>query len=195
MTDPRRTIFLVAALVAAADQLSKILAVAMWSDDRSSIGAVDLTVVRNSGGPFGIATGSTLLWTEATAAIVGVAVVAIAGGRLDVRRLGTWAVLAVGAVLGGGIGNLIDRLVRPPGVARGAVIDWISVDGYPRVFNLADVALRLGSAILIWTVVSDSVSNRDRPSEPDPAPMVAAVTTTGEDAADGSNTTMNRTGP
>lgn len=88
MTEQRRTIFIVAALVAVVDQTSKIIAVALWSEDAGSLGAVDLTVVRNSGGPFGIATGATLLWTATTAAIVTLAVAAIAGGRLHTRRLG-----------------------------------------------------------------------------------------------------------
>lgn len=57
---------------------------------------------------------------------------AIAGGRLDTHCLGTWSTLAVGGIVGGGIGNLIDRIVRPPGVARRAVVDWIAIDPYPR---------------------------------------------------------------
>jgi signal peptidase II len=56
--------------------------------------------------------------------------------------------VAVGAVIGGGIGNLLDRLLRDPGGGRGAVIDWIAFDPYSRVFNLADVALR-GAALLL----------------------------------------------
>jgi len=53
-----------------------------------------------------------------------------------VERLG--AALAVG----GGLGNLADRLFRPPGGLHGAVIDWIHVSFYAPTFNLADVWLR-----------------------------------------------------
>lgn len=162
MTDQRRTIFVVAASVAAIDQITKIVAVSLWSDGDASMGAIDLTVVRNPGGPFGFATGATLLWTAATVAIVIVATAAIAGGRLDTRRLGSWATVAFGVILGGGIGNLIDRIVRPPGIARGAVVDWIAIDPYPRVFNLADVALRAGAAIVVVAAVADSLSHRRR---------------------------------
>ncbi len=162
MTDQRHTIFVVAMLVAVVDQFTKIVAVLMWSDRGASFGAIDLTVVRNSGGPFGLATGATLLWSAVTAAIVTLAVVAIAGGRFDTRPLGTWSTVAVGAIVGGGISNLIDRIVRPPGIARGAVIDWIAFDPYPRVFNLADVALRAGAAIVVWALISDSLADRGR---------------------------------
>jgi len=162
MSDRRHTIFVVAALVAVVDQFSKVVAVSLWSDGGASLGPIDVTMVRNSGGPFGLATGATPLWTAATAAIVILAAAAIAGGRIDTRRLGTWSPVAVGAIVGGGIGNLIDRIVRLPGIARGAVVDWIVIDPYPRVFNLADVALRAGAAVVIWGLVSDSFADRRR---------------------------------
>jgi signal peptidase II len=160
MTDQRHTIFFVAALVAAVDQFTKIVAVSAWTDAGASLGAIEFTLVRNSGGAFGLATGSTLLWTSATAALVVLATVAVARGRLDTRRLGTWSTIAVGAMLGGGIGNLIDRIVRAPGPARGAVVDWIAIDPYPRVFNLADVALRIGAVIIILGLIAPSATAR-----------------------------------
>ena len=55
-------------------------------------------------------------------------------------------------MIGGGLGNLVDRLVRQPGLGNGAVIDWISVEPYPRVFNLADVALRV-TALIVFAVM------------------------------------------
>lgn len=163
MTDQRHTIFFVAALVAAVDQFTKIVAVSSWTDAGASLGAIEFTLVRNSGGAFGLATGSTLLWTSATAALVVLATVAVARGRLDTQRLGTWSTIAVGAMLGGGIGNLIDRMLRSPGPARGAVVDWIAIDAYPRVFNLADVALRVGAAVVVWRLLGNAGDDRRRP--------------------------------
>ena len=64
------------------------------------------------------------------------------------------AAIALGAVIGGGIGNLVDRLVRESGVGRGAVIDWIEIDFYSRVFNLADVALRAGGLVLVVVLLT-----------------------------------------
>lgn len=79
------------------------------------------------------------------------AVVSLAG----VVLLGAWAVRAAsraesfGAALaaGGASGNLLDRLVRPPGVLRGGVPDWLHVWFYGPTFNLADVWLRGGLLI------------------------------------------------
>lgn len=69
---------------------------------------------------------------------------------------GRWApvpAFAVGALAGGAAGNLVDRIVRAPGSGRGAVVDWIVVDPYPRVVNLADAALRGGSIFLFVALI------------------------------------------
>ena len=59
--------------------------------------------------------------------------------------------MALGLVLGGALGNLVDRIFRSPGVLRGAVVDWISVFGpdgrvWP-VFNVADSAIVCGGIL------------------------------------------------
>ncbi len=63
-----------------------------------------------------------------------------------------WAV-CLGLVLGGAIGNLIDRIFRSPGVLRGHVVDFISVFGpdgkYFAVFNVADAAITMGGIMLV----------------------------------------------
>lgn len=137
-----RAVIGAAAVVVTIDQISKAVALRLLADVDRSFGPFRFTLVRNPGGPFGLADEASLIWTGMTAAIL-VAVVAFLG-RLDVRPA-----LAVGAVLGGGVGNFLDRLLRQPGAGRGAVIDWISLEPYPRVFNLADLALRVGTAIVI----------------------------------------------
>jgi signal peptidase II len=64
------------------------------------------------------------------------------------RRLGSlgWAV-ALGGLLGGALGNLVDRLFRQPGPGRGYVVDWIALPNFP-VFNVADMCI-VGSATLM----------------------------------------------
>jgi len=71
-------------------------------------------------------------------------------------RLGSfaWAV-ALGALLGGALGNLGDRLFREPGPFRGYVVDWIQVPHYP-VFNIADSAVVCGAIAMVYL----SVRNR-----------------------------------
>jgi signal peptidase II len=61
-----------------------------------------------------------------------------------------WAV-ALGLVLGGALGNLIDRIFRDPGFLRGGVVDFLSVFGpdaqYFPVFNVADSAIVCGGIL------------------------------------------------
>ena len=157
-TDLRRRTLLAIGVVAIADQLSKITAIAVLGDGERSIGPFRFVIVHNQGGPFGIATGASLFWTVLTLAVVVAAIIAVAGDKLQLRPA-----LALGAVIGGGLGNLTDRLFRSPGGGEGAVIDWIEIDPYPRIFNLADVALRGGAVILVIAMLAQ------RPTEPSPA--------------------------
>ena len=46
---------------------------------------------------------------------------------------------AVGLIVGGAVGNLIDRLFRSPGWFRGGVVDFIDLQWWP-IFNVADIA-------------------------------------------------------
>jgi signal peptidase II len=68
------------------------------------------------------------------------------------RRLGStgWA-LALGLLLGGAAGNLVDRLLRSPGPGRGAVVDFIDFQVWPS-FNVADSAIVCGGLLaVLWS--------------------------------------------
>jgi signal peptidase II len=62
--------------------------------------------------------------------------------------------LAVGLIVGGAIGNLLDRLFRAPGWFRGAVVDFIDLQWWP-IFNVADIGVTVGGALLLLTSVLD----------------------------------------
>jgi signal peptidase II len=154
-TNLRHRTLVAVGVVAVADQLSKLTAIAVLGDGERSIGPFRFVIVHNQGGPFGIATAASLFWTVLTLAVVVAAIITVATDKLQLGPP-----LALGAVIGGGLGNLIDRLFRSPGGGKGAVIDWIAVDPYPRVFNLADVALRGGTVILVIAMLTQRSSER-----------------------------------
>jgi signal peptidase II len=139
-----------AVLVLAADQVSKAWAVAALTGDPAPTPVIDgwlqLRLVFNSGAAFSLATGTTWIFTI-IASVVAVLILRIA------RRLGSrgWA-LALGLLLGGAVGNLVDRLARPPGVGRGHVVDFIEYLRFPfmefPVFNVADSCI-VTAAVLI----------------------------------------------
>jgi signal peptidase II len=156
-SQPRRRLRLfglVAALVFAADVISKALVVAHL-EDRAPVrllgGGVYLVLARNSGAAFSVGTGATVLLT--LVAVVVVVVILRAARRLYSM---SWAV-AMGLVLGGALGNLTDRMLRDPGGGRGHVVDWISLfadDGHVwPIFNLADSAIVCGAVLAAITAV------------------------------------------
>ncbi|MEC7174598.1 MAG: signal peptidase II, partial [Actinomycetota bacterium] len=67
--------------------------------------------------------------------------------------------IAIGTLVGGATGNLLDRIFRSPGLLRGAVVDFIDFGWFP-VFNVADVAINVGAGLLILTVLLDSRRSR-----------------------------------
>ena len=141
----------VAALAVLVDQVTKQFTVAHLADAepvRLLGGAVYLVHATNSGAAFGIGESYTFVFPIVAVAVAGWIVWAA-------RRLRSvpWG-LALALVLGGAVGNLIDRIVRPPGPLRGEVVDMVSVfDPYGRVFpvfNVADSALVVGVALAVW---------------------------------------------
>lgn len=104
---------------------------------------LQLHYVANSGAAFSLATGFTWILSIVAA---GVAVfIVIFAPRI--RSLG-WATM-FGLVLGGAIGNLTDRLFRPPGFANGHVVDFVQVMGFPAIFNVADAAIVISMGIFL----------------------------------------------
>jgi signal peptidase II len=146
---PRRLLLFgaVAVFALAADVISKALIVAHLSLSHPPVrilgGAIYLDQARNSGAAFSVGTGATIVLT----AIAVVVVLIILRVAARMRSIG-WAV-ALGLILGGAVGNLLDRFFRAPGGGKGHVVDWISLFGpdgahWP-IFNLADSAIVCGA--------------------------------------------------
>ncbi|WP_413228088.1 signal peptidase II [Actinomyces faecalis] len=135
----------VALLVIVIDQVTKAWAAHALADGHrvALLGEVlGLVLVRNPGAAFSMATGQT--WILTTVAIVVTVIVLRASRRLASR----WWAVTLGLVLGGAVGNLIDRLVRAPGVFRGHVVDFIDYGGL-FVGNVADIAIVVAAAAII----------------------------------------------
>jgi signal peptidase II len=142
----------IAAGVLVADQLSKwwILEVARLPEigrlrllDFGTVG-MDFAMVWNRGVTFGLLAGDTL-WHRVGLAMLALAVVAFLVRWLT-RAENRTVTVALGAVIGGAIGNVIDRL------RFGAVVDFVDtwVAGWHwYVFNVADAAIVLGVVALM----------------------------------------------
>ncbi len=154
------------ALTLAVDQLTKALVRGGLRVGESipEEGFLRLTHVTNSGAIFGLFPNQVIVMTGAS--LVGIAVLlyfyhANAGGDWRVR-------LALGLLLGGAVGNLIDR------VALGKVTDFLDVGAWP-VFNLADSSIVTGVVILgVVYLFPQFLVKRREAAAAAPAPEVPA---------------------
>jgi signal peptidase II len=139
-----RLLLAVASVVLLLDIVSKVLAVRLLTPGQPVpiIGdTVTWTLVRNSGAAFSMATSYTWVLTLiATGVVIGI----IWMGR---RLVSPWWAVGLGMILGGAMGNLVDRFFRSPGPLRGHVVDFLSIGWWP-VFNVADPSV-VGGAILL----------------------------------------------
>ena len=130
----------IAAVVVAADQLSK-----WWAVERLSrgtvhvVGPLDFELSYNTGASFSLFTGATV-WVALIAAAL------VAGLVVLVWRAPTRGrAAALGLVVGGALGNLADRAFRGH---HGAVVDFVALHVWP-TFNLADAAIVVGGAFVV----------------------------------------------
>lgn len=150
----RRGLFWFALLFAAvwivADQLVKWWAESSLTrgESREFIpGVLEFRLVYNPGAAFSFATNATGLLTVFAAGVV-IFLIVMA------RRLGSLAwTIALGLLLGGAAGNLIDRLFRDPGPGRGHVVDMFRFQNFPffdfPVFNVADIGVTSAAVLII----------------------------------------------
>jgi signal peptidase II len=139
-----RLLLTVAAVVLILDIVTKVLAVKLLTPGQPVpiVGdTITWTLVRNSGAAFSMATGYTWVLTLiATGVVIGI----IWMGR---RLVSPWWAIGLGMILGGAMGNLVDRFFRSPGPLQGHVVDFLSIGWWP-VFNVADPSV-VGGAILL----------------------------------------------
>jgi signal peptidase II len=142
---------LVAAIVVGVvvlDQATKI-----WAVDRLADGPIDLLgddvelrLSRNPGGAFSIFQGFTPLLALLAVVLTVILV------RAVVRTRDPLTLVGLALVLGGALGNLVDRIARSPGFLRGEVVDFVGVGSFP-TFNVADSAITVGAVLLLVAVV------------------------------------------
>ena len=145
-------LLLTAALVLAADLLTKALASRLLAPGFPVPVLGDLvrfTLVHNTGAAFGLFPGSRTAFIVFS--VLAILVIAVLYLRMAERRRSE--LVALGALLGGALGNLHDR------VRQGFVVDFIEI-GIDRfrwpVFNVADIAVTGGVALLLLVMARRS---------------------------------------
>jgi len=163
VTDAERTarpwlwMLVVGAFVVVCDQATKAAVVdsLVLGESRDLALGFELTRVTNSGIAFGLLDeGSDAI----VLAITGVALLVVIGWfAFDAQR--PWLWLGVGLLVGGAIGNLIDR------IRLGSVTDFLNPPLWP-AFNLADVAITLGVVVVVLSAFGPEPDTAAEPSEP-----------------------------
>ena len=107
--------------------------------------------VRNTGAAFGSFSDSTTLLSVFTGVVIAAGIAAILMGKIKSKYCLVCAVM----IIAGGLGNLIDRIIR------GYVVDFIEVQFTDfAVFNFADILVTVGAFMLIGYLIYDSVKER-----------------------------------
>jgi signal peptidase II len=155
-----RLLVFVAALIVLADQATKTLALETLSDGPVDVfgGFLTLRITINSGGAFGVLQGVPGFFLVAT---IGIVVAILVWARNVEQR--PWLV-ALGLVLGGGLGNIVDRVLRD----HGGVVDFVDLHWWP-VFNVADAAIVTGVGLLLLLGTRGEGSGEAESSEQAPA--------------------------
>ena len=142
----RQSAFARAAVVFAAvvglDQLTKhtIAQGIRPGDHQRFLPAINLVHVRNTGVAFGFFSGGGAVVLTLT-----ILALALLIGYLALRPSRPWLWLPTGMLVGGAVGNLIDR------IDSGSVIDFIKLPAWP-AFNVADMSITFGVLILLWVL-------------------------------------------
>lgn len=150
---PRLLALAIVIAVLVTDRLTKAWAVATLAGQPERVawgGAVRLVYVENTGAFLSLGADWSPTWRFALLTLgCAFTLLALLGALMAQRQAATRTVVAWALVLGGGLGNVIDRLLRD-----GRVIDFVQLGLGPLhtgVFNVADVALMAGAMGLLLT--------------------------------------------
>ncbi len=134
------------------DQATKLLVVKLIPYQESVTvidGVFEFTYIKNEGAAFGMLSDNR--WVFMIISTVAIAAMLVYLWKF--RPNSRWACAAISMIIGGGIGNMIDR------VRLGYVIDFLNFCAFPDlwmwIFNVADAFVCVGGGILfVWCVVS-----------------------------------------
>jgi len=147
----------VSALLVVIDQVTKFLVESNFQTVGETLpvikGVLNFTYIRNDGAVFGSLSGKPYIFNTITVIIVTLGVVALLMGKIK----GNWLIWTASLVIGGGIGNMIDRFRLK------YVVDFIDVklfgDLWVWVFNFADCCVVVGCIMLVIYFVADTVKD------------------------------------
>ena len=149
---------IVAVLMIVIDQISKYLIVQNMTLGESVTvipGLLDFTYTHNDGMAFGLGSGFRWVFIAVTLLVCGVLVFMMT--KEDFKSKVYYASVAL--IVGGGIGNLIDR------VLNGYVIDFLALSFFPPICNFADYCVTAGTILLVVFIIFYYGKNKKQTTE------------------------------
>lgn len=149
----------IAAAVVAADQLTKHLVIAnleLYDSIDLIPGVFRLTYIQNEGAAFGMLGNARWLFIVASSLVIIGILWLLFSGRVKNRLL----CVSLGLILGGGIGNMVDRLFYGEVFGSGKVVDFLDFYLFPFwtwIFNVADACVVVGTGLLILYIIISMV--------------------------------------
>lgn len=147
-------------LVALADYIIKIIVINNLKPISSLVvipGLFSLTYVENRGAAFGMLSDARWVFILFTIVVIVLMVYFLFTKRIESKLFNISAIL----IIGGGIGNLIDRIFY------GYVVDYLSISFFPPVCNFADYCITIGAGLMVIYLMffSDFMSKKDNNNE------------------------------
>ncbi len=139
----------VAILMVAIDQVAKVLAVRHLTGepDKQVVGdLLQLHLTYNPGAAFSLGTRFTVVISALAVVATGVVL------WISLRAVSKVWAIALGLLLAGIDGNLVDRILREPGPFKGHVVDFLMLPNWP-VFNVADICINVGVVLILIQVL------------------------------------------
>ena len=136
--------FFVALAVFSLDRLTKIAALKMLELGQSIKaipGVLRITLVLNDGAAFGLFKGRAVIFVFISLVVI----IAIVAYLIKGRPLDRSVSIGLGLILGGALGNLVDRVII------GRVVDFLDFGVWP-VFNIADSCITIGAVMIVFAV-------------------------------------------
>lgn len=120
---------------------------------------IRFTLVFNDGAAFSLGSGATWIFTIISSA----AALVLLAYSFRSKSL-SWSIMG-GVLLGGILGNLTDRLFRPPSFAQGYVVDYIQIPFNFPIFNIADIAIVTICSLSVVRIMLGHEIGKENPSK------------------------------
>lgn len=147
---------IIAALVVIIDQVSKLLIVQFCVDNTVVIpGLLNFVYSENDGMAWGLGSGFAWLFVVVTIAVSAFMIYLMTKKDFKSKLY----LVAAGLIIGGGLGNMIDRIFR------GFVVDFLSLSFFPPICNLADYAITAGTICLVVFIIFFYGKKKESPAD------------------------------